>query len=70
MVEISTDKGLIGYGLGGGGLAGALVIDQHLQHFLLGQDPLDVVQIWDQLYHLTSLSGICVARSLTDPFIA
>ena len=25
MVEISTDKGLKGYGLGGGGLAGALV---------------------------------------------
>jgi L-rhamnonate dehydratase len=57
MVEISTDKGLKGYGLGGGGLAGALVIDQHLQHFLLGQDPLDVVQIWDQLYHLTSIYG-------------
>ena len=33
MVEITTDKGLKGYGLGGGGLAGALVIDRHIKYF-------------------------------------
>ena len=57
MVEITTDKGLKGYGLGGGGLAGALVIDLHLKHFLIDQDPLDVVQIWDNLYHISSIYG-------------
>jgi len=57
MVEITTNKGLKGYGLGGGGLAGELVIDQHLQYFLIDQDPLDVVQIWDHLYHISSIYG-------------
>ena len=39
IVEITTDKGLKGYGLGGGGLAGALIIEKHLQHFVIGRDP-------------------------------
>ena len=42
MVEITTDKGLKGYGLGGGGLAGALIIDRHIKYFTLDRDPLDV----------------------------
>ena len=57
IVEITTDKGLKGYGLGGGGLAGALVIEKHLQHFVLGRDPLDVEEIWEHLYHITSIYG-------------
>ena len=55
MVEITTNKGLKGYGLGGGGLSGELIIDQHLQYFLIDQDPLDVVQIWDHLYYISSI---------------
>ena len=57
MVEITTDKGLKGYGLGGGGLAGALVINRHMKHFVLDRDPLDVEEIWDNLYHITSIYG-------------
>ena len=57
IVEITTDKGLKGYGLGGGGLAGAMIIAKHLQHFVLGRDPLDVEDIWDDLYHITSIYG-------------
>ena len=57
IVEITTDKGLKGYGLGGGGLAGALVVERHLQHFVIGRDPLDVEAIWNQLYHITSIYG-------------
>ena len=57
IVEITTDKGLKGYGLGGGGLAGALIIEKHLQHFVHGRDPLDVEEIWDHLYHITSIYG-------------
>jgi L-rhamnonate dehydratase len=57
MVEITTDKGLKGYGLGGGGLAGALIIDRHIQYFLHDRDPLDVEEIWDELYHITSIYG-------------
>jgi L-rhamnonate dehydratase len=57
MVEITTDKGLKGYGLGGGGLAGALIIDRHIKYFTLDRDPLDVEEIWDTLYHITSIYG-------------
>lgn len=57
MVEITTDKGLKGYGLGGGGLAGALIIDRHIKHFVLERDPLDVEEIWEHLYHITSIYG-------------
>ena len=57
IVEITTDRGLKGYGLGGGGLAGALVIEKHLQHFVIGRDPLDVEAIWEHLYHITSIYG-------------
>ena len=57
IVQITTDKGLKGYGLGGGGLAGAMIIDKHLQHFVLGRDPLDVEEIWEHLYHVTSIYG-------------
>ena len=57
IVEITTDKGLKGYGLGGGGLAGALIIEKHLQNFVVGRDPLDVEEIWERLYHITSIYG-------------
>ena len=57
IVEITTDKGLKGYGLGGGGAAGAMIIDRHLQHFVIGRDPLDVEEIWEHLYHITSIYG-------------
>ena len=57
MVEITTDKGVKGYGLGGGGLAASLIIDRHMQYFVLDQDPLDVESIWENLYHVTSIYG-------------
>ncbi len=57
IVEITTDKGIKGYGLGGGGLAGAMIIEKHLQHFVVEKDPLDVEEIWENLYHITSIYG-------------
>ena len=57
MVEITTDKGLKGYGLGGGGLAGAMIIEKHLQHFVHCRDPLDVEVLWEHLYHISSIYG-------------
>lgn len=57
MVEITTDRGLKGYGLGGGGAAGGLIIDRHMKYFLLDRDPLDVEEIWDHIYHVTSIYG-------------
>jgi len=57
MVEIATDDGATGYGLGGGGLASALIIDRHLKQFVVGRDPKDVEKIWDELYAVTQIYG-------------
>lgn len=50
-VEITTDKGLKGYGMGGAG--GGMVVEQHLVKLLLGEDPFNVERIWDILYRST-----------------
>jgi len=40
MVEIRTDQGIAGYGMGGGGGAGKYIIEHHLADLLMGTDPL------------------------------
>jgi L-rhamnonate dehydratase len=57
LVEITTDDGLTGWGLGGGGLASALIIDRHLKHFVLGRDPREAEKVWDELYAVTQTYG-------------
>src|SRR6202051_1681104 len=54
-VEISTDKGLKGYGAGGAG--GGAVIEQHLVKLLIGQNPFNIERIWDILYRSTMPYG-------------
>ena len=34
-----------------------LIIDRHVKYFTLERDPLDVEEIWDNLYHITSIYG-------------
>ncbi len=46
-VEITTDKGVTGYGRGGNGGKPHV---QDLTRFLIGQDPFDVARLWDQMY--------------------
>lgn len=50
-VEVETDKGITGIGIGGGG-AGFL-IDGHLRHLLIGEDPFNVERIGDLLRRAT-----------------
>ena len=54
-VEISTDKGVKGYG--SGGTAGALIVEKHLTKLLLGKDPFNVEQLWDILWRSTMHYG-------------
>ncbi|HLJ18054.1 MAG TPA: enolase C-terminal domain-like protein [Bryobacteraceae bacterium] len=54
-VEISTDKGLKGYGHGGPG--GAFVVEKHLTKLLMGEDPFNVERIWDILWRSTMSYG-------------
>src|ERR1043166_8533615 len=46
-VEISTDKGVKGYGEGG--TAGGQIVEQHLVKLLLNEDPFNIERIWDIL---------------------
>ena len=50
-VEISTDKGLKGYGLGGPG--GGPIVENHLGALLIGADPFAVERLWDIMWRAT-----------------
>ncbi len=54
-VEISTDKGVKGYGIGGVG--GGFVVERHLTKLLLGEDPFDVEKLWDIMWRATMHYG-------------
>src|ERR1700677_1537783 len=43
-VEISTDKGVKGYGEGG--IGGGEIVEQHLTKLLLNEDPFNVERLW------------------------
>jgi L-rhamnonate dehydratase len=47
-VEISTDKGVKGYGTGGTG--GGEVVTQHFTKLLIGENPFDIERFWDTLW--------------------
>ena len=47
---IKTDQGIAGFGMGAGGSAAVEVIDGHLRHLVVGANPLNVEQLWDQMY--------------------
>jgi L-rhamnonate dehydratase len=55
---IKTDQGITGFGMGAGGSAAVEIIDGHLSHLLLNANPLNVEQLWDQMY----TSGIFYGR--------
>src|SRR5438552_14716854 len=53
LVAIDTDAGLTGYGVGGGGLAGVLVLRSVLRDVLLGKDPEPIDDLWQAMYRAT-----------------
>jgi L-rhamnonate dehydratase len=54
-VEISTDKGIKGYG--NGGRAGATIVEGHLTKLILGEDPFDIERLWDTMWRSTMSYG-------------
>ena len=54
---IKTDRGITGFGMGAGGSAAVEIIDKHLKHLLVGANPLQVEQLWDQMYSSGVLYG-------------
>jgi L-rhamnonate dehydratase len=54
-VEISTDKGLKGYGHGGP--AGGIIVEKHLAKLLINENPFNTERIWDILWRSTMYYG-------------
>ena len=54
-VEISTNKGVKGYGSGGPG--GGVVVEDHFAKLLHGEDPFNVERIWDILWRSSMYYG-------------
>lgn len=54
-VEITTDKGIKGYGNGGPG--GGTIVVEHLAKLLMGRDPFDIERNWDICWRSTMSYG-------------
>lgn len=54
---IKSDQGITGFGMGAGGTAAVEIIRGHLRHLLIGANPLNVEQLWDQMYSSALLYG-------------
>lgn len=57
VVEIDTDDGLTGLGVGGAGGAATYIINEHFRGLLLGRDPEDIETLWDELYDASLAYG-------------
>ncbi|MBC7236364.1 MAG: hypothetical protein H5T69_11015, partial [Chloroflexi bacterium] len=57
LVEIEAEDGLRGFGLGGGGWPGAIVVQEYLAPLLIGQDPCDTEGLWERMYRATARYG-------------
>ncbi len=54
-VEVSTDKGIKGYGVGGPG--GGTIVMEHLSKLMMGRDPFDIERNWDINWRSTMSYG-------------
>src|ERR1051325_4523480 len=54
LVQIRTDQGITGYGMGGGGSAAVHIIENHLKDLLVGANALNVDLLWDQMFASSS----------------
>lgn len=57
LVQIRTDQGLTGYGMGGGGTAAIHIIENHLKDLLIGANALNIGLLWEQMFSSTAFYG-------------
>jgi L-alanine-DL-glutamate epimerase-like enolase superfamily enzyme len=57
LVEVETDAGITGLGLGGGGWPGAYIANEFLAPLLLGEDTRDTERLWERMYRRTMRYG-------------
>ncbi len=54
-VQVTTDKGIVGYGEGGAG--GGAIVMGHLAPLMMGRDPFDIERNWDINWRVTESYG-------------
>lgn len=57
LVQIRTDQGITGYGMGGGGSAAVHIIENHLKDLLMGANALNIDLLWQQMYSSSTFYG-------------
>ena len=57
LVEIETDTGLVGLGIGGGGRPGEIIVESCITPLLIEQDPMDTERLWESMYLSTYRYG-------------
>ncbi|MBK9168088.1 MAG: hypothetical protein IPM24_11565 [Bryobacterales bacterium] len=57
LVQIRTDQGITGYGMGGGGTAAVHIIETHLKDLLVGANAANIELLWEQMFSSTSFYG-------------
>ncbi len=57
LVQIRTEEGITGYGLGGGGGAAVYIIEHHLRDLLVGANAGNVELLWEQMFASSSFYG-------------
>lgn len=57
LVAVDTDRGLTGYGMGGGGLAAVHIVETVLRDCLLGKRSDEIDELWQQMYTATLAFG-------------
>jgi len=57
LVEVTTDEGLVGVGLGGGGVAGQIIVQTFLKPLLIGQEADNIEALWERMYLATVRYG-------------
>ena len=53
IARVTTDDGIVGIGVGGGGAPSCHIIEHHLKSLLVGRDPRDTELLWDLMFRAT-----------------
>ncbi|GIS57747.1 MAG: hypothetical protein CM1200mP1_16850 [Candidatus Neomarinimicrobiota bacterium] len=58
VVEVEASDGTVGISAGQGGEPACYMIEKHFKRFLIGQDPRQLNQFWDQMYRASLYYGV------------
>ena len=57
VVEVEDNTGKVGFGISTGGYPAAWLVMNHIDRFIVGQNPSDIEKMWEQMYRGTLYYG-------------